>query len=150
VGLLETVSPSSHNRSEKLGCLRQQPKRIHQAFILRCPFERTFGGIGTCSGDPINIGAAGDQANDMLPFLASRKRLEVNVAHRLPLEVRRSAPAKQRFRARQDRHNAALRKGICTMLAAAARCGTAHSVASQRRRGMLAEKKATGRDFRET
>src|SRR5260370_19469256 len=40
------------------------------------------------SGDPTYIGAAGDQADDLIPLLRSRKRSEANVAHRLPLEDR--------------------------------------------------------------
>src|SRR5437016_1338318 len=65
-----------------------------------------FSGIGACSGNPPDICAADDQADDLLPLLGFRKRSEANVTHRLPLEVRRSAPAKPRLCAKQDRQGA--------------------------------------------
>jgi hypothetical protein len=49
-----------------------------------------FGRIGTCCGDPLNVSATGNQANNILPFLASWKSLEVDVAHRLVVQVCRS------------------------------------------------------------
>src|SRR5271154_1793960 len=37
--------------------LGKEQKRMCQAFVLRCPFEAIFSGIGARSGDPLNIGA---------------------------------------------------------------------------------------------
>jgi len=66
-------------------------------------FEAVFSGIGAPSGDTLNIGPSGDQADDLIPLLRFRQRAEANVSHWLPLEARRSAPAKSRLRAKQDR-----------------------------------------------
>src|SRR3954454_1905846 len=64
--------------------LRQQPKCMRQAFVLRRSFEAMFGGVGARSGDPLNVGAAGDQVDDLIPLLSFWQRSEANVTHRLP------------------------------------------------------------------
>jgi hypothetical protein len=43
-----------------------------QAFILRCQFQGVFGGIGTCSSDPCNIGTGSDQVDNLILFLRFR------------------------------------------------------------------------------
>jgi hypothetical protein len=48
-----------------------------------------FSGIGASSGNPLNVGTAGDQANDLIPLLCFWQRSEANVAHRLPPKVNR-------------------------------------------------------------
>ena len=63
--------------------LRQQPKGMCEAFVLRRPFEAMFRGIGACSGNPLDVRTARDQVDDLIPFLGFWKRSEANVTHRL-------------------------------------------------------------------
>jgi len=72
--------------------LRQQPERMREALVLRCPFEPVFCGVGACSGDMLDISAASNQVDDLLPLLRFRKRTEANVTHRLPVKVSGSGP----------------------------------------------------------
>ena len=62
----------------------QQPKCIRKPLVLRSSFESVFSGIGTCRGDPFDIGSPGDEADDVLPLLRFRKRGEANMTDRLP------------------------------------------------------------------
>ena len=39
---------------------------------MRRSFEAMFSGIGACSGDALNVGAIGDQADDLIPLLRFR------------------------------------------------------------------------------
>src|SRR5262249_14141558 len=64
--------------------LRQQPKGICEAFVLRRSFEAMFSGIGACSGNPLDIRAVRDQFDDLIPFLGFWKRSKANVTHRFP------------------------------------------------------------------
>jgi hypothetical protein len=43
--------------------LRQQPKCMCKPLVLRSSFESVFSGIGTCCGDPFDIGSSGDEAD---------------------------------------------------------------------------------------
>jgi hypothetical protein len=79
---------------------------MRKPLVLRSSVESVFSGIGTGCGDPFDIGSSGDEADDALPLMSFRKRAEANVTHRLPLEARRSAPAKPRPRAKQYRQRA--------------------------------------------
>jgi hypothetical protein len=96
---------------------------MRQAFVVRRSFEAMFSGIGACSGNPLNVGAASDQVDDLIPPLSFRKRAEANVAHRLSPGINRSAPTKPQL-------CATFRQGIRTKIAVATRCGVARSVAS--------------------
>jgi hypothetical protein len=53
--------------------------------VLRSSFESVFSGIGTSCGDPFDICPSGDEADDVLPLLSFRKRVEAKMTHRLPL-----------------------------------------------------------------
>jgi hypothetical protein len=68
-----------------LGDLCQQPKSMRKPLVLRSSFESVFSGIGTCCGDPFDIGPSGDEADDVLPLLSFRKRVEAKMTHRFPL-----------------------------------------------------------------
>jgi len=43
-----------------------------ETFVLRCPFETIFGSISTRSSDPVNVGTAGYQADDLSLLLCFR------------------------------------------------------------------------------
>jgi hypothetical protein len=58
---------------------------MRKPLVLRSSFESVFSGIGTCCGDPFDIGSSGDEADDVLPLMRFRKRTEANMTHRLPL-----------------------------------------------------------------
>jgi len=63
----------------------QNPPYMRKALVLRSSFESVFSSIGTCGGDPFDIGSSGDEADDVLPLLRFRKRGEANMTHRVPL-----------------------------------------------------------------
>jgi hypothetical protein len=48
---------------------------MRKPLVLRSSFKSVFSGIGTCCGDPFDIGSSGDEADDMLPLLRFRKRM---------------------------------------------------------------------------
>ena len=60
---------------------------MRKPLVLRSSFESVFSGIGTCCGDPFDIGSSGDEADDVLLLLSFRKRAEANVTHRLSLDI---------------------------------------------------------------
>jgi hypothetical protein len=47
---------------------------MRKPLVLRSSFKSVFSGIGTCRGDPFDIGPSGDEADDVLPLLRFRKR----------------------------------------------------------------------------
>jgi hypothetical protein len=66
---------------------------MREAFILRCSFETVFGGICARGGYTVDVGAAGDQVDHLIPFSGSRKGSKANVAHHFPLDRRGSTTA---------------------------------------------------------
>ena len=58
---------------------------MRKPLVLRSSFKSVFSGIGTCCGDPFDVGSSGDEADDMLPLSSFRKRVEAKMTHRLPL-----------------------------------------------------------------
>jgi hypothetical protein len=72
------VDRTRRNRSEKLDwraacgiCVSSQ-NACARPSSCDAPFEAVFGGIGACSSDPLNIGTAGDQADNLIPLLRFR------------------------------------------------------------------------------
>jgi hypothetical protein len=83
--------------------------------VMRSSFESMFSGIGTCSGDPFYIGSSGDEADRRAPTYAFSEAYRGEYDPSAPLDMRRSAPAKPRIRAKQDKacaRRAGIRKTV--------------------------------------
>ena len=55
---------------------------MRQALIVRCAFETMLGSISARGSNPIDVGAASDEADDLISFLRFWECPETNVAHR--------------------------------------------------------------------
>ena len=108
-----------------------------------------FSGIGTCCGDPLDIGSSGDEADDVVPLLSFWKRVEAKMTHRLPLRCADRRQLNHGFVQNRIDKACARRPGIHkTVAGASAARSRAFGSEPSRCRDMLFRKIHGGRDFR--